>query len=241
MVLDRGSIAAAAVVVAGALASVGVPACQAGVAPATTYDQPIASFESNNFSVADPLAGTKNPTFGVIWTDPFQVRPDVVMPAGWAGSDLTRDTVAAFKIQLYRPPPPEAIVTVTAPWREEAELAFGEIVIFDDLDHPDGDGGARGDGTFSVSGPHAEITLPDRYIAGSFQVLVYVARPFSHPDKTFLTFPIFNFGFTGYAIIDYACKGLVSNNTSQRTMATFVPLPGQLLPEVRLCRRTHSP
>ena len=229
MVLDRGPISAAAVIVAAALASLGMPACEAGVTPATTYDKEMSTFQSNGFSTADALAGTTKPTFGVVWTDPFQVRPDVVMPPGWAGSDLTLDNPLSFSIHLYRPPPPEAIVTITAPSGDEAELAFGEIVVFDDLD---------GDGTFSVSGPHAEITSDDTYIAGSFQALVYVARPFSNVD---MAFPILNAPFTGYSIVDYACNGLVSMAVSQRAMATFVPQPSRVLPEIRLCRRTHSP
>jgi hypothetical protein len=229
VVLDRNPIAAAAVIVAGGLASLGVPACEAGVTPATTYDKEMSTFQSNNLAATDALAGTKKPTFGVVWTDPFQVRPDIVMPAGWAGSNLTFDNLGNFSIYLYRPPPPEAIVTITAPSRDEAELAFGEMVVFDDLD---------GDGTFSVSGPHAEITSGDTYLAGSYQALVYVARPFSNVD---MAFPILNAPFAGYSIIDYACSGLVSMSVSQRAMATFVAQPSQILPEIRLCRRTHSP
>jgi hypothetical protein len=230
MVLGRGPTAAAAVIVAGACAALAVPACNAGVTPAAAYDEPLFTFQAN-LTGGDALAGATNPTFGVVWTDPLQRRPDVVMPAGWADSEVPRGSLQAFDTRLYRPPPPEAIVAVNGPSGDKAELAFGEIVIFDDLD---------ADGTFTVSGPHAEIESKDKdnYLAGSFQVLVYVARPFSTLD---ITFPIFSSNFTGYALIDYACNGQVSLRTSERALANFVMQPSQRLPEIRHCRRTHSP
>jgi hypothetical protein len=208
-------------------------ACGKGVVPGATYDHPLLSF-SGTVSPAGSLAAIQpppqHPVVGLLWTDPLQRRPDVVMPARWLQStvDVAQGT---FTADVFRPPPPEAVVALTDGAGDVSQMALAEIVIVDDQD---------GDGTFRVAGARATIAAPERYLAGSANVLTYVQSPFSSAATTSpLTLP----GQSGYALVNYVCQGQLSGGTHQVPTTDFemIAQPSQDFPDVRTCRASHGP
>ena len=137
----------------------------------------------------------------------------------------------AATLEVFRPPPPEALVEVASASGDTALLATAEIVLIDDAD---------GDGNFHVSGARAEIAEPDEYLAGSDSMLVYVARPFASPPTDF---PLVAAGGTGYQLIRFVCEGPIATGVSpiEPDMVELIVRPSPIFPEVRTCRRTHSP
>jgi hypothetical protein len=211
------------------IASAGV-SCGRGVVPGAAYDQPLLSF-SGTISPAGGLRQAHHPTVGLLWTDPLQRSADVTMPARWLQStvDTTADT---FTVDIFRPPPPEAVVALAAPGGKLfQQLAMAELVIVDDLD---------GDGGFLVHGPRATISAPERYLAGSANVLTYVATPFPSPQiNSPLTLP----GQIGYALVNYLCQGQLSGATNpvNPQAVEMILQPSQDFPDVRTCRASHGP
>jgi hypothetical protein len=211
------------------LISCGAGACGRGVIPGAAYDQPLLSF-SGTISPTGGLGQAQHPIVGLLWTDPLQRSADVTMPARWLQS--TVDTAAdTFTVDIFRPPPPAAVVDLAAPSGEVSQLAVAEIVIVDDWD---------GDGGFLVQGPRATISAPERYLAGSANVLTYVASPFSSPQlDSPLTLP----AQIGYGLVNYVCQGQLSAGTHPVNPQTveMVLQPSQDFPDVRTCRASHGP
>ena len=197
--------------------------------PGAAYDQPLLSF-SGTINPAGGLGQAQHPIVGLLWTDPLQRSADVTMPGRWLQSTI--DTVAdTFTVDIFRPPPPEAVVDLAAPSGEISQLAMGEIVIVDDWD---------GDGGFLVQGPRATISAPERYLAGSANVLTYVERPFSSPQiNSPLTLP----AQIGYALVNYLCQGQLSaaTNPVNPQKVEMILQPSQDFPDVRTCRASHGP
>lgn len=211
-----------------AAASAGVLACD-GVTPGGAFDAPMFTI-SAAFIPNTVLPAGARPIVGVLWTDPLQRQPDVVMPAAWMSStdiDPASGTLA-FQTEVFRPPPPRAVVDLRAASGDDTSLAFGELVVVDDAD---------GDGTFAVSGPHAQIAPPDAYLAGSSNALVYVARPFAQIQPGF---PLAGTN-PGYQTVNFECNGQISQGTAVESSTEFALQPSPTLPEIRNCRRTHSP
>lgn len=223
------------------LSSLGGAACSKGLVPGTTYDQPLLSFTG----VISPRGGLlqanpHHPIVGLLWTDPLQHTPDVPMPGSWLRSTVSpsrSDTVDdTFTVDIFRPPPPEALVELTAPTREISQLAVAEIVLVDDQD---------GDGTFRLStpddagNPHATIAPNDLYLAASANVLTYVARPFPPPVSSPLTLP----GQIGYGLVAYNCQGQVPGGLypASPQAINLVMQPSANLPDVRICMASHGP
>ena len=204
--------------------------CGRGVVPGATYDQPLLSF-SGTINTTGGLGQAKHPVVGLLWTDPLQRSADVIMPAGWLQStvDTTGDT---FTVDVFRPPPPEALVDLAAPSGKISQrLAVAEIVIVDDWD---------GDGGFLVQGPRATISAPERYLAGSANVLTYVESPFPAPQSNSpLTLP----AQIGYALVNYNCQGQLSAGTHpvNPQKVEMILQPSQDFPDVRTCRASHGP
>jgi hypothetical protein len=219
-----------AIAIAIALAiAIGCSACGAGVVPGTTYDQPLISF-NGTISPTGGLRQATHPLVGLLWTDPLQHQADVTMPPRWMQS-LVDAAVDTFTVDIFRPPPPEALVDLTGPSGEVSRMAFAEIVIIDDQD---------GDGGFQVHGSRATVSPPERYLAGSADVLTYVAVPFpSRQLQSPLTLP----GQAGYAVVNYRCEGQLSAGTyvSGAPRVEMVLQPSQELPVVRPCRASHGP
>jgi hypothetical protein len=207
----------------------GAAACGTGLAPGTSGEQPLFAFGARLVS-GNGVPATARPRFGVIWTDPLQRQPDLPMPPEWLSSNLDRDTFDGFLTTLYRPPPPAAIVRIDAPYGGDwMELAFGEPIIFDD---------AEQNGLFRIDGPSAQMASPDSYLAGSAEVLVYVARPFANAQDGFPLGAAILHGYTTLALI---CSGQVLGQLRQNAGVQFVLQPSQTFPELRTCMRTHSP
>jgi hypothetical protein len=211
------------------IASAGV-SCGRGVVPGASYDQPLLSFRGT-INPAGGLGQAQHPIIGLLWTDPLQRSADVTMPARWLQS--TVDTAAdTFSVDIFRPPPPEAVVALAAPsGKVFQQLAMAEIVIVDDSD---------GDGEFLVKGPRATISAPERYLAGSANVLTYVDSPFPSPQgNSPLTLP----AQIGYALVNYNCQGQLSAGTNPVNPQTveMVLQPSQDFPDVRTCRASHGP
>jgi hypothetical protein len=209
--------------------ALGGSACGRGLVPGATYDQPLLSF-SGTISPAGGLIGAQHPILGLLWTDPLQRQPDVTMPASWLQSSVNANA-DTFAIDIFRPPPPEAVVDLADPSGAISRLAVAEIVIVDDQ---------NGDGTFQVEGPRATISAPERYLAGSANVLTYVDRPFSAPQlNSPLTLP----AQVGYALVNYVCQGQLSAATHavNQDAVEMLLQPSQDFPDVRSCRASHGP
>jgi hypothetical protein len=219
----------------------GIAACQQGVVPGNAYDTPysfsgtVVPSQTIPTTTADESDGgvpqPTRPRMGVLWTDPLQRVPDVPQPARGIESSVST-TLDTFQIDIYGPPPAQAMVSVPIPNGESMRLAYGEIVMIDDQ---------NGDGTFAVSGADAKIASPDRYLAGSNTVLVYLDQTYpSLPDKTLVAVT----GEKGYQLIFYACDNetvgmvLVQDPDGGAIASTQ---PSTTFPDVRACARTHSP
>jgi hypothetical protein len=182
---------------------------------------------------------------GVLWTDPSQKEPDVVMPAGYLTSK--RNLAASqptFDVDVFRPPPSAAILTMPSPSKQTASLAIGEIVLFLD---------GNGDNTFRVRGRRASLVGSDRdeFLGSSTAIIRYIERPFAETTATFPFGPI-NDDQRGYDLVILECQGPLpaapptrSPNLSSDRPNTFLisvtVQPSTDLPEVRTCMRTHSP
>jgi hypothetical protein len=205
-------------------------ACGGGIVPGDTYDQPLISLKGK-IRPSGGLAQAVHPIVGVLWTDPLQRQMDVTMPAGRLRS--TVDTAAdSFTLEILRPPPPEAVFDlVDASGEALSKLGFGELVIVDDQD---------GDGGFQVRGPRATIDAPEQYLAGSANVLTYVALPFQPAE---LTSPLTLPAQTGYAVVNYMCQGQLSASTVkvEPQEVDMVLQPSHEFPDVRTCRTSHGP
>ena len=55
-----------------------------------------------------------HPIIGVIWADPLQRFPDVVMPPRSIGATPSGPSYDDLTIQIFRPPPPAAVVDISA-------------------------------------------------------------------------------------------------------------------------------
>jgi hypothetical protein len=160
------------------------------------------------------------------------------MPAAWLRSTVAPPaaeptTADTFTVDVFRPPPPEALVDVplSSDRKDIARLAIAELVLLDDDDE---------DGTFQVTGPRADIVGTDRYLGGSNILVTYVERPYATPNAaTPLTLP----GQSGYQLVSYECEGQISRGTValDPTAADLIAQRSTSFPEVRNCRRTHSP
>jgi hypothetical protein len=213
-------------------------ACGEGLVPATSYDQPLFSFGGSirpqgGIAIARDRtddAPARNPRVSLLWTDPLQSQPDVPAPPRTVGStiDVEKDS---FTLDVFRPPPAGALVDVIAPSGEVSTLALAEIVIVDDAD---------GDGTFRVAAAEAAIAAPDLYLAGSVVVLAYVARPFPTPQ---IDFPLVPAGTVGFQLLSYQCEGEITHGIDMVSQGSvdLVLQPSLTFPELRSCRRTHSP
>ena len=214
--------------------------CGKSLVPGNAYDRSLLPEISGRILPIGGLAGADRPIVTLLWTDPYQKKPDVPMPASWMRSTVTPapagDVTMAdrFTVEVFRPPPPEALVDVRLPGSEPpdvARVAIAELVLLDDRD---------GDGTFQVTGPRADIVGKDRFLAGSTFVLTYVERPYATPRAaTPLNVP----DQIGYQLVSYDCEGRISKGTVAWDPAAvdLIAQRSTSFPEVRNCRRTHSP
>jgi hypothetical protein len=205
-------------------------ACGGGIVPGNTYDHPLISLKGH-IRPSGGLAQAVHPIVSVLWTDPLQRQADVTMPAGRLSS--TVDTAAdTFTLDIFRPPPPDAVFDlVDASGEALSKLGFGELVIVDDRD---------GDGGFRVAGPRATIDAPEQYLAGSANVLTYVALPLQPAEVASpLTLP----AQMGYAVVNYVCQGQLSASTVKvdPEQVDMVLQPSHDFPDVRTCRTSHGP
>jgi hypothetical protein len=205
-----------------------------GVVPGTTFDEPM----EVPGVVINPLPAGARPIVSVLWSDPAQSRPDVVMPARWTSSEVTPagngTNQTTVLLRLFRAPPSETLTEVVAPTGEVALIAVGDLVIVDDAD---------GDGTFYVDA-RGNMSLADggggdRYLAGTGSALVYVARTLS-PTVTVRP-AIALFRESGYQILNYECDGRIYVKTEKVQGVVFDVSPSTSLVERRNCLRTHSP
>jgi hypothetical protein len=217
----------------------GAAGCGKSLVPGSAYDHSLLPPFSGNIYPIGGLAHAVHPIVSLLWTDPYQKKRDLPMPASWLRSSLTRAapgdvaTPDRFTVEVFRPPPPEAMVDVPFPGHgtaEVARLAIAEIVLVDDLD---------GDGTFQVTGARAAIAGTDTFLGGANALLAYVERPYAGQTATPLTLP----GQIGYQLVSYDCQGRISAGTVPVASdgVDMIVQASTSFPEVRNCRRTHSP
>jgi hypothetical protein len=217
--------------------------CTSGVVPGRAYEDPL--------DLPGRLLGSlpkgARPLASVIWTDPLERRPDVAMPARWidstvaeatAAAGASTNTIASFTLRLFRAPPAEALAEIPSPSGDVALMAFGELVIVDD---GDGDGTFQidGHGTLGGGGRGAAEATPDRYLAGSQEMLVYVVRPF--PPAAGANFHLVQGAKTGYQLMKYVCEGRVLSRVVPAVHADLEPQTSGELVRRRTCMNTHSP
>lgn len=193
------------------------------------FARPVGTIPTTTTGADGAMLPTK-PIMGLLWTDPLQRVPDVPQPARWITSTVTGDT---FHIDVYGPPPAAAMVEIPGSGGSSLRMALAEIVMIDDQ---------NGDGTFAVSGPEAEISDGDRYLAGANTVLVYLDRSYASLPPAGNLFAVT--GTEGYQLVVYTCdhQSISGVNAQPQEGGTVVyPQPSTTLPEVRSCARTHSP
>jgi hypothetical protein len=202
-------------------------ACGNGLTSGSSGNQTLFSFFSS-LPAGDSLPSTAR--LGVLWTDLLQRQPDVLMPPDWFSTNIG-DSPAVFGTNVYRLPPAAALFRIDTPdGRDSIEMAFGELFLFEDADY---------NGTFKVDRPDAGTAQSDRYLAGAPQAIVYVARSFSNPQNGF---PLGASLLPGYSTLFFNCHGgQVPDEIIQNSGVGFVMQPGENLPEIRTCMRTHSP
>jgi hypothetical protein len=205
-----------------------------GLVPGTAYEQPV---EINGILV-DALPPGARPVVSVVWSDPWRGHADVAMPARWTASSVVPAADgsgdAVVSLRLFRPPPSEALVEITAPTGEVAQIALGDPVIVDDQD---------GDGTFHID-DRGNMRAPeagpgDRYLAGTVALLMYVARAF--PQDVAAGFPVGQLEKIGYQLIGISCHARTPAGSFPIPIARFELLTSSSLVERRTCLRTHSP
>jgi len=192
--------------------------------------------------------GTSWPTtahrlLGIIWSDPLQRRPDVVMPQSWLEAQWDPpDLGKGIAVYLFRPPPPQALAEVQVDELgkspDSARLAVGDVVVVDD----------DGDGHFAVEGSLATLVASDEaaahsdtYIAAADAMLVYVARGFEQQHDGLPFGPADKGSEGNYQLFKVDCEG--------RAVVAAVPVTEMNLsldssadlPEHRDCARTHRP
>jgi hypothetical protein len=212
-------------------------ACQQGLVPGNANDMPWSfhgvvvpshTIPATTFNDDGGVPEETKPKMGVLWTDPLQFVSDVPQPARGIESSVENDT---FQIDIYGPPPPQAMVEIPTSAGDSIRLAYGEIVMIADQ---------NGDGTFEVSGADATIAAPDRYLAGANTVLVYLDKPYpSLPRNAFAVS-----ADQGYQLVTYVCahqtiQDMIAQNPNGGTVASVQP--STTFPDVRSCARTHSP
>ena len=222
-----------------------VAGCKSGVVPGRAYEEP--------FDVPGRLMGTlpagTHPVASVVWTDPLERRPDIAMPAGWIDSTVAKTTgtpegggaagaTEPFTLHLFRAPPAEALVEIPSPSGAVALMAFGELVIVDDGDS-DGTFQIDGHGTIAGGAGGGEGAPRDRSLAGSQELLVYVARPF--PPMAAQGFHLVQGSKTGYQLMRYVCEGRVVAQIMPALYADMEPQTAGELIRRRTCMNTHSP
>jgi hypothetical protein len=204
----------------------------AGALPATAL-----AFDPSARCVPASDGGTQppNPIMGLLWTDPLQRIADIAAPARWVASSISMTDDLRFQLDVFRPPPPEALVDVPLPdGSASLRLALAEIVMIDDQDC---------DGTFGIQGPDAEILEPDQYLGGADSILVYLDRSYPSLPSNPLTVT----GDAGYQLVDYSCnQQQIASKGTPYPFGPFPPVtaivqPSRTFPEVRTCARTHSP
>jgi hypothetical protein len=211
--------------------------CGKALVPGTTYAQPLFVVQGTINpkgalgAAIDPTSGPgRPPIVTLLWTDPLQRRSDLPAPEWSIHSSMNPDD-DTYTLEIFHPPPPEALSDIVNPSGGVSRMALAEIVIVDDQD---------GDGTFRVTGARAAIVAPDRYLGGSANVLTYVERPF--PSQQ-VAFPLTAAGGAGFGIVRYQCQGRVSTGTVDvwPHLNELVVHGSAFLPEIRTCKRTHSP
>jgi len=210
-------------------------ACGEGLVPGDAYSSPLIAF-GGEITPTGQLSGAWRPRVGVLWTDLNQVGPDLPSDSTYVSSHLDLDMVVdRYMAEIFRPPPAAAFVDIAADSGEVVRLALGELVIFDDRD---------GDGRFSVSGPRAEITPPDVFLAGAWDMVRYVSSPFTSPQSGF---PLGMATTTGYALLTLYCAAPLLDPTRPareslgNSNVSMTVLTSSVLPEVRTCAHSHSP
>jgi hypothetical protein len=225
---------------AGAILAGLLPACQQGVVPGSAYDRPLWSFSGfvrpagtipETTTGADGGVHPTNPIMSLLWTDPLQRTQDIPQPARNIASTVSTAD-GTFHVDVYGPPPPQAMVEIPSPSGPSMRLALAEILMIDDQNH---------DGTFEVSGSGAAIGGGDRYLTGGNTVLVYL-------DRTYASLPPGNLlvvsGDQGYQLVGYVCDHQsVAQVLQQDAVGGTVEFtqPSTTFPDVRSCARTHSP
>ena len=221
-------------------------ACQGGVVPGRAYEEPLGL----QGRLLGALPAGARPLVSVIWTDPLERRPDMAMPARWIdstvagaaaslGIETRANAIAPFALHLFRAPPADALVEIPSPSGEVAAMAFGELVVVDDTD---GDGAFQIDGHGTLVGGGQGVSgviARDRYVAGSQEMLVYVARPFS--PAAAVGFHLVQGTKTGYQLMKYVCEGRLLSAVTPAPYADLEPQTTVELVRRRTCMNTHSP
>jgi hypothetical protein len=179
-----------------------------------------------------PVADLTSPRVTVVWVDPVGMLPDV--PAQAEAIHFTLDAAGAFQLQLFAPPPPAAAVgTFRTNQGSEVQYAFGELVLFDDLD---------GDGSLAISSADDQIVGPDDYRGASAgYVVVYIDA--TNAENAAIALPILEEA-PGYHLGAVDCDTIgppliTTADSSKAVVVMQVLPPSSSLPYARTCLQTH--
>ena len=254
----RGNLRAPGSLWLGAFVAIG---CDGSLVTGADLDRPllhgsgvITTSQDLNDSRPEPLAGETHLELGVLWVDPAQQG----QPSVASSSDLLASAISADgKYTLdFRSPPPDAAIqwldssvgageppatSAAEAVRNAFAFAFGELVLFDDLD---------GDGSFRVGSltDGSPMLPPDEYRGmASSDVVLYVAHalPRGHNPLPELSDRIT--AVDGYHLGRVDCsdqtfataiKPFVSPADGSDTPIQIVPA-SSTFPDLRACLRSH--
>jgi hypothetical protein len=229
MVRSRSlSIAPLPIVVGVLAASI---SCGDQLLSAAAYDTPLLAL--TGYLQPFPVADLTSPRVTVVWVDPAGLVPDV--PERPQAIRFALDAAGGFDLQLFEPPPLAAGVGTFSPGGQgQVRYAFGEVVVYDDLD---------GDGALAISAADDRLVGPDDYRgANATYVLVYIESTNAEGAPA-LPLPILA-GPPGYGLGAVNCNTfgppLVTRvDTSAAVLAMQIVPPSSQLPYVRTCLQSH--
>jgi hypothetical protein len=185
----------------------------------------------------NPLpADLSSPRVDVVWVDPSGVRDDVPAPPETVSLALND---SSFVFSMYAKPPDAAIHQLVDPHngRAVASFAFGEIILFEDLD---------ADRTLRVTpiGDGSTIVSPDVYRGAQDRyVVAYIESPPAGdvPDELrglLSTDPGYHLGVVNCSSPE-APRTSIDHEIDDPIEITVLATPTSELPFARTCLRTH--
>ena len=203
-------------------------ACGDPLLPKAASASPLVTIEG--YIQPYPVDGLNSPKVTVVWVDPNGGLPDVA--ATPATVRFTIDPPGSFELELFAPPPAAAGRRRQTWDGASVQFAFGEIVLYDDVD---------GVGSPPI-GAGDELIAPDNYQGATpDSVLVYIDSP--GPTGAAFLWQILSDG-PGYHLGTVDCDAVgpsvIEDANSSTAVVTLQVVPAtSQLPYLRTCLQSH--